>query len=274
MKRRTIKKRVELSGTALHSGAVSKMTFLPAECGRGIVFVRADLPSRPEIPALAENVSDTTRGTTLGVGQAGAQVVEHVLAAISALGISDIIIEMYAGEPPAMDGSALPFFKALKDAGAVDLKEENQPLAIQKEVTLQDGDSVIRACPSDRFSIGFMINFPGTPIGAQEFSLEVSGASFEKEIAPARTFGFIEEIEELKKNGLALGASPDNALAVSKKGYVNKPRFKDEAVRHKILDLIGDLALVGRPIAATITAERSGHKLNTKFARMLREKIQ
>ncbi len=273
MRRRTIKRPAALSGVALHSGAACRVSFLPAESGRGIVFVRTDEPSRPEIPALAANVSATLRGTTLSSSGASVQVVEHVLSALSGLGVSDVAVEMDSSEPPAMDGSALPFLRALKDAGLIDLKDENSAFALKREMILQDGGSAIRACPSDRFTVGFMIDFPGTPIGTQEICLEVNGAAYERDIAPARTFGFMDEIEELKGKGLALGASLDNALAVGKNGYVNKPRFADEAVRHKVLDLVGDLALVGRPILADIIAERSSHTLNTKLAMMLADEI-
>lgn len=269
MKKRTISAPVELAGTALHSGAASKLRFAPAEEGIGIVFVRADLPSRPRIPASAENVSDTLRGTTLSIGPASVQVIEHVLAAVHAMSISDLLIEMFSGEPPAMDGSAAEFLRALKTAGIANGKEENIPFAPKKEIVLQDGDSTIKVCPADRFVISFVIDFPGTPIGRQEAHFEMSEETFAKEIAPARTFGFLEEIDALKKKGLARGATTENALAISRSGYVNKPRFKDEAVRHKVLDLVGDLALVGKPLKAHFMAQRSSHRLNTQLALML-----
>lgn len=269
MKRKTILSTVELSGTALHSGESSTITFRPAQEGAGLFFVRYDLPGKPKVRAIHQNVSDTKRGTFLEENGAKAQVIEHVLAAVSALGISDLEIGLGATEPPAMDGSALPFLLVLKKAGTSDLPSENTPLIVKRELVLEDGDSIVYAYPSDRFRISFVIDFPGTAIGRQEFSLEVNEKSFEENIAPARTFGFLDEIEELKKHGLGLGASLENALAVSEKGYVNKPRFKDEPVKHKVLDLIGDLALLGRPLIGNIVAERSSHRLNAKLVSML-----
>jgi len=269
MQRRTIKQEIELSGIGIHSGKPSKVKFIPASPGIGIEFIRADLLEKPTIKALSENVSGTKRGTTLSKDNFSVSVVEHILAALHALGISDIHIEVDGPEPPVMDGSALPTFIALKKAGLKDFKESNPVLKVSKEIEIKDKQGKIIARPYNGFKISFMIDFPGTPIGKQVFSFDFEKDSFEKEIAPARTFGFIEEIEELKRTGLALGASTDNALAISKSGYMNKPRFKDEAVRHKILDLIGDLGLIGRSINAEIIAERSNHSLNTSLAAKL-----
>ena len=269
MRRKTIKNPVELYGITLHSGVQAKITFNPCDQGKGIVFVRADLPGSPGIKARVGNVSDTTRGTSLKEGGAEIQVVEHVLAAVYALNITDLTIGVSGIEPPALDGSSLPYFKALKTAGTVELQKESSPITLSKEIVVEDSDSVLIASPSDRFSISFVVDFPGTVIGRQKFSLEVSEDSFEREIAPARTFGFLEEVEQLKKMGLALGASIENALVISKSRYINRPRFKDEAIRHKILDLIGDLGLLGRPIKANIIGERGGHKLNVALAKAL-----
>jgi len=269
MLRKTIKNPFELSGIALHSGDAAVIKFAPAAEGSGVSFVRCDLPGRPRIRARVENVSDTLRGTSLKDGDAEIQVVEHVLAALHALNISDIEIEMSGEEPPILDGSALPYFKALKGAGVAPLKREVYPISPAKEVVVEDDRGVIVASPSDRFSISFVIDFPGTVVGRQKYSVEVNEGSFEKEIAPARTFGFLEEVEQLKAQGLARGASTENALVISKSRYINKPRFKDEAVRHKILDLLGDLGLLGRPLLANIIAERTGHKLNVALAKAL-----
>ncbi len=274
MFRRTIKKETELSGIALHCGAKTKIVFKPGNPKSGIVFVRADLPGRPRIRASPAKVSDTKRGTTLSAGAARIQVVEHVLAAIFALGISDIEIEVAGPEPPALDGSALPYFRALKEVGIVVLEEENQPITVFREIVIQKEGSLICASPSDRFSVSFVVDFPDTIVGGQKLSLEINEETFEREIAPARTFGFIEEVENLKRAGLALGASLDNALAISSSGYINEPRFKDEVVRHKILDLIGDLGLLGRPVNAHVVAERSNHRLNIELASALERKIK
>jgi UDP-3-O-acyl N-acetylglucosamine deacetylase len=269
MRRKTLKNSVSAKGIALHSGRQSTISFYPTQEGTGIVFVRADLPSRSKIHASAQNVCDTKRGTTLKEGGATIAVVEHILAAVYCLGISDIVIEVDNPEPPAFDGSALPVLSLLKEAGTTLLNKEYNPIKPVEEIILEQGVGLIRACPSDRLRISFMVDFPGTVIGRQEISLEIDERTFEREIAPARTFGFMEEIESLKKAGLALGASLGNALAITAEGYVNKPRFRNEVVRHKVLDVIGDLALVGHPISAHIIAERSGHGLNTLLASRL-----
>jgi UDP-3-O-[3-hydroxymyristoyl] N-acetylglucosamine deacetylase len=271
MRRKTIENPVELKGIALHSGKEAMVSFRPAQQESGIIFIRTDLPGKPMIKASAENVIDTKRGTTLGQGQASIAVVEHVLACLYALSISDIVIEVSGPELPCLDGSALPFFAALKEAGTAELTGDIPPLKLAKEIVVLDGESVITACPSDRLKIRFMVDFTDAVVKKQEISFTFDEQAFEKEIAAARTFGFVEEIDALKKMGLALGASLDNALAIGKDGYVNKPRFKDEVVRHKVLDLIGDLSLVGRPIEAEILAERSSHRLNTKLALALKK---
>jgi len=271
MRRKTIGKEVSLEGVALHSGDRSRVTFKPAPSGSGIVFSRADIEKKPRIKALPRNVSDTARGTTIESDGSRVSVVEHVLASVHALGITDLEIEMNGQEPPALDGSALPFFSALKEAGLRELEGDIEPLKVGKEIVVGDGEASLRGRPSDRFRISFMIDFPGTVIGRQELTVDINGDSFGDEIAPARTFGFLSEVEELKKRGLARGASMENALVIGGSGYSNKPRFKDEAVRHKILDLVGDLGLLGRPILAHVIAERSSHRLNTKLASLLYE---
>ena len=271
MRRKTIKTSVTLSGIALHSGAQAEITFKPSASAGGIFFVRTDIAGRPRIPATVSAVSDLTRGTSLAFGGAEVAVVEHVLASLYALSISDIEIELSAKEPPALDGSSVLYFNALKGAGITDLSRENLPLTLLRELVVNEGSGVAVASPSDRFLISFMIDFPGSAIGRQELSVEITERSFEGEIAQARTFGFLEEVESLKKAGLALGASEENALVASNDGYINKPRFRDEAVRHKILDLIGDLCLLGRPLKAHIAVERGSHKLNAALARAILE---
>ena len=267
MRRRTIKNEASVSGIALHSGKDSKISFRAGS--DGIVFIRSDLPGKPAIKATLSNVYDTKRGTSLRSGAAEVHVIEHVLSAVNALRITDLVIDISGTEPPALDGSAIGYFTLLKDAKIVDLAGEALPIKISREILVQDGSGVLIASPSDRFSISFMIDFSGTPIGTQEFSSSIDEKTFERDIAPARTFGFVEDVEALKKMGLALGASEKNALVVNKDGYVNKPRFKDEAVRHKVLDLIGDLGLLGRPLIARVSGERSGHKLNIALAALI-----
>ncbi|MFA4905787.1 MAG: UDP-3-O-acyl-N-acetylglucosamine deacetylase [Candidatus Margulisiibacteriota bacterium] len=257
MKRQTIKSPVSLTGKGLHSGKLSTVTFRPSPENTGLIFSYKGFP----IPALAENVTDTIRGTTLGK----IKLVEHVLAAVSGLGIDDLIIELDENEPPALDGSAKLFYAALDSAGRVELSAEKSFVKINREFLVEEAGASLRLSPFDGFAVHFMIEFP--VIGRQEFTYNGDFAS----IAEARTFGYLSELENLKKKGLARGASLENSLAVGQDGYANPPRFPDEPVRHKVLDLVGDLALVGFPIRGKIEAIRSGHKLNVALARRIRE---
>ncbi len=257
MRQRTIKKEVSLSGLALHSGKEASVRLLPAAADAGIVFVVRG----QKIPALAENVTDTTRGTSLG----RAQVVEHLLAAVYGLGIDNLTIELEGGEPPALDGSAYLFGEALKKAGLAELPAEKRLLAPKKDLLVEDPGASLRLIPYDGFAIHFVIEFP--VIGRQELSYN---GDFD-ELAQARTFGFVEELEGLRKRGLARGATLENSLAIGPQGYLSPPRYPDEPVRHKVLDLLGDLALVGYPINGKIEAFKSGHRLNVALARRIRE---
>jgi len=269
MKRKSIVREAALSGIALHSGAYARIKFIPSTEKCGIVFIRTDLPGSPRVVASPDNVCDTTRGTSLCSNGVAVRVIEHVMAAIHAFGISDINIEICGAEPPATDGSSHEFFSALKEAGVRELNEEIRHLEIDRELLVKAGIGSIAAKPSDRFKVSFMIDFPGTPVGKQELSLEINESSFESEIAPARTFGFHKNVKMLRKKGLSLGASLKNVLVVGASGYINEPRMQHEEVRHKILDIVGDLGLIGRPIKAHIIAEKSNHGLNTKLAALL-----
>ena len=260
-------------GIGIHSGEKSTIKFKPALASSGIVFVRGDLPDKPKVKAIVSNVASTTRGTTLKDGASEAFVVEHVLAALAGLGIDNVEIELSGDEPPNLDGSALPYVELLKQAGIAELKKERRILELKNEVRVSQNDSSIEARPFDGFKIDFMVNFPGTAIGEQSFSFEEGKGSFEKEIAPARTFGFVEEVERLKAKGLAKGATLETALALSKEGFVNPPRWDDEPVRHKILDLIGDLSLLGAGLKAHVIAKKSGHELNIKLAKEILKKL-
>lgn len=252
----TIAKSVSMSGIALHSGIESTITFKP-HYNRGIFFIY----NGERMEALAENVTETTRGTTLGK----ISVVEHVLSAISGLGIDSLEIELSQPEPPAADGSAYPFAKLLTDAGRKSLEFKKSYLEIKTPIKLIDGEASIEALPFDSIEVSAEIDFPG--IGNQQYTYS---ENYINEISKARTFGYLEELEELKKRGLAKGASLETALALDKNGYINAPRYENEPVRHKILDLIGDLSLVGMPIRAKIISRKSGHKLNVMLAKKLR----
>ena len=262
MKQRTIARPFTLEGIGLHGGKASRLTFRPAPANAGIVFSRAGRT----IPALPHNVVDTRRGTSLG----GVAVVEHVLSAISGLGIDNIEIEVDGDEVPGLDGCALLFVDSLEKAGTKQQRPEKRFITVDEPVKLSDRDATLEVRPGRGLKIDFMVNFPG--VGEQHFSFDAVKKSYKKEIAPARTFGYIEEYESLKQECLARGASLDNVLVLSKDGYVNTPRFPDEMARHKVLDLIGDLALAGRPLRADVRAVRSGHRLNVEMARLLYER--
>ena len=261
MNQKTIDRPFKLSGVGIHSGRETSISVLPAGDNAGILFFK----NGKMIPAVLKSVNETKRGTTL----AGIAVVEHLLASAYALGIDNLKIEVSGDEIPTMDGSALPFTEALLSSGIKEQKSEKDVLTILHPVKLSVGESSLEALPYRGFKINFMVNFPG--VGEQKFSFDLNKDSFKDEIAPARTFGYIEEYELLKDQGLALGADMENALVMGRDGYVNAPRFPNEPVRHKILDLIGDLSLLGRPLEAELNAVRSGHKLNVDLLRRILE---
>ncbi|MFH1542331.1 MAG: UDP-3-O-acyl-N-acetylglucosamine deacetylase [bacterium] len=255
MKKRTLKAPITLKGIGLHSGQQCSVTISPASEDNGITINGQK--------AIVEHVSKTKRGTTFG----SIAVVEHLLAALSGLGIDNAAIQITGDEIPALDGSSQLIVKALKKTGIISQPTDKSYLSINAPIFVKDGQASLEALPYNGFKVDFMIKFP--VVGEQKFSFDSQKDSFAKEIAPARTVGSIEEHEKLKSQGLALGASLENALVISQDGYINRPRFPDEIVRHKILDLIGDLALLGTPLQAHIKANKSGHKLNIELVRRL-----
>ncbi|MEA3493240.1 MAG: UDP-3-O-acyl-N-acetylglucosamine deacetylase [Candidatus Margulisiibacteriota bacterium] len=259
MNQKTIKKVFKLGGVGIHSGKGVSILVSPADDNHGIIFIKGG----EKIPSILKSVNKTKRGTTL----AGIAVVEHLLAAAYALGIDNLNIEVSGDEIPAMDGSALLFTEAFLSSGIKEQNSEKNILSVSRPDRVTDGKNFVEVLPYHGFKINFMVNFPG--VGEQNFSFDLKSDSFKNEIAPARTFGYMEEYELLKEQGLALGANMENALVLGKDGYVNTPRFPDEPVRHKILDLIGDLSLLGHPIEAEFNAVRSGHKLNTDLVHLL-----
>jgi UDP-3-O-[3-hydroxymyristoyl] N-acetylglucosamine deacetylase len=261
----TIRETVSISGTALHSGKKASVIFKPSRVNSGIIFVRGDLPGHPRVKADLKNVSSTDRGTNLG----NIHTVEHILSALYALSVTNLEIELSGAEPPVLDGSSKPYCDLIKRAGIAPQGSKVKRIDITKPVfVFSDGKSVI-ALPSDRFTVSFMINYPIDFIGTQFYKFDFSGKKYAREIAPARTYGFMDEVISLKRQGLAFGASRKNAVAIGKDGYLTSLRFKDELVRHKILDLIGDLSLLGAQIKGHIIGIRSGHDLNIKFAKKL-----
>jgi UDP-3-O-acyl N-acetylglucosamine deacetylase len=248
---------VKISGIGLHSGQPVSVIIKHAPAGGGIVFIH----NGERIPATLDRLSRTERGTTLG----GVAVVEHFLSAAYGIGTYDLEVEVTGNELPALDGSALPWVEAIAQ---VEIRAWNvAQLELKAPIKLADGTANIAAYPYDGFKVDFVVNFDG--FGEQKYSFDAKNLNYKEEIAPARTFGYLEELEALKARGLGLGASYENALVLTRSGYANKPRFPDELVRHKILDLIGDLALLGRPLRAHIVANRSGHSLNAELVRRI-----
>ena len=276
MKQRTIRTETGLTGVGLHTGNRCNLVFRPAPAGSGIVFVRADLPGHPRIPADAKHVVGLDRGTSLGIDGAKVHTVEHVLAAVTALGIDNLVIEIDANEPPVEDGSALPFFLRLKEAGTVSFDRDRRVFSLNRPFHYNEGDVQFTLVPSDRFQITFSIDFDHPLVGHQYASFEITPEIFERELAPARTFGFLHEVEKLKEAGLIRGGSLENAIVIGDGEILNEERlrFPNEFVRHKILDLIGDLSLFGREIRAHVISNRSGHKTNVNLVNALLQVVE
>lgn len=259
--RATIARPVTVEGVGLHLGHVCRLTFHPAPAGTGRVFARADLPGAPQTPALADHAEAAERRTQLGNGADALHTVEHVLAAVVAAEIDDLLIEMDAPEPPVLDGSSRGFVEALREAGRVELDAPAPELRLDRPVRVEDGASVYEAHPADALRLEVSIEFPHPLIGRQAIDLAVTPQSFASELAGARTFGFVHEVEALQAKGLIRGASTANAVVLGPDGVVdNATRWPDEFVRHKALDCVGDLALAGRRVCARIIALRPSHR--------------
>ncbi len=259
----TLKESVSCCGVGLHSGRAVNLCINPASVDSGIRFFRTDFPESQPLPARINKVVDTRLATTIGNEQFRISTTEHLLAALKAYGIDNADIELDGDEVPIMDGSASPFFKLLKSVGKKKQEGFKKAVRITKEIVYSDGDKVLKISPFDGFKVTGKIQFDDSLIKTQEFSLELNNDRFEQEVARARTFGYVEEVEELWANGLALGGNLNNVIAIhwNKQSVLNEDglRFKDEFIRHKVLDLIGDLALMGCSILGEITAYKAGH---------------
>lgn len=261
MTRRTITTPAKVAGVGLHLGCECDLTFRPAGSGAGIVFRRVDLADNPVIPAQVEQVTATERRTQLGHGVAAVHTVEHVLSAVGALELDDLIIDMSGPEPPILDGSAAPFYDALMGAGIIEQAGDAQYLTLSEPLRVIDGNSVYEAHPAGELSLDVTIEFPHPVIGRQAGRYVVGRESYRDQLAAARTFGFVTEVEELRSKGLIQGASTDNAIVLDDVGVVdNELRWSDEFLRHKTLDCIGDLALAGARVKARIVAVRPSHR--------------
>jgi UDP-3-O-[3-hydroxymyristoyl] N-acetylglucosamine deacetylase / 3-hydroxyacyl-[acyl-carrier-protein] dehydratase len=267
----TVSGTAEIEGVGLHTGQPVRLRFMPAGVNTGVVFRRTDLDGQPEVQALVANVVNTDRGTTIGLGEAHVHTVEHVLAAIGAAQVDNLIVELSAAEPPAVDGSALPFLKALDEAGIVEQDAPARVMRIDDVLTTDDGDSGYVVTPSDNYRVSTTIEFDHPLIGRQFGSFEITTERFARELASARTFGFMHEVEALRSRGLALGGGTHNAVVLTETGVEAEGglRFADEFVRHKALDVVGDLVLVGARVQAHIVAERPSHRGNVSLAKEL-----
>jgi UDP-3-O-[3-hydroxymyristoyl] N-acetylglucosamine deacetylase len=270
--RNTLAREVSAEGVALHAGVAARMRLMPAPSGAGIVFRRRDLAEAAPIPALWSHVTDTRLGTVLqGPDGASVAVVEHVLAALSGASVDDCTIEIDGPEPPAMDGDAAAFLALIDRAGIKTQQGVEAQLRIIAPVAVEAGTSRARLLPSDRTEFHCEIDFPSPAIGKQSFHFVLTPESFRKEIAPARTFGFLSEAESLRAMGFGRGASLENTLVIDRDTLMNpeKRRFADEFVRHKILDAIGDMALAGARLIARYESVRPSHTLNNALLRAL-----
>jgi UDP-3-O-[3-hydroxymyristoyl] N-acetylglucosamine deacetylase / 3-hydroxyacyl-[acyl-carrier-protein] dehydratase len=270
--RNTIAAAVELTGVGLHLGRPCTIRFVPAEGGRGIVFRRLDRPGAPEIPARVEHAVLAERRTVLGRGDDALHTVEHVLAAVAGLEVDDVLIELDAPEPPILDGSAGPFLEALRGAGVRPSGGEAEFLDLAEPVRVIDGESVYEGFPAPALTLEVSVEFPHPLIGRQAGRYVVTRDGFATELAWARTFGFVREVEALRAKGLIRGASIENAVVLDDEGVVGGPlRWPDEFVRHKAMDCVGDLALAGRRVRARVVAQKPSHRGTVTLVReMLR----
>lgn len=270
----TLIRSVEYTGIGLHSGKDVSITLNPAAAGSGIVFIRTDLPGRPSVEAKITRVTDTLRATTLENGEAKVFTVEHLLSALSAMGVDNCLIEMNAAEPPVADGSALPYVRLIEQAGIVELSNTvRQVFTVKEALSIRRSDKFITILPYDGLRITFTSINPHPLLGVQFGDYEIDKDTYLREIAPARTIGFMHEVDALKAQGLALGGSLDNAVVYDQDKVLTPLRFADELVRHKILDIIGDLSLTGW-VRGHVIAVKSSHALNTALARKIIESVQ
>jgi len=268
---RTLRRSISCAGIGLHSGKKVTLSLRPAPAGAGIRFRRADLGGL-EVPATVQHVGGINYATGLSRDAAHIETVEHLLSALVSLGIDNVVVELNSPEVPIMDGSAAPFVYLIHEAGVKTQSASRKYLKVLQPITMARGDKRIALYPSDHYKVTYSIAFDHPLLRHQSRTIRLSEDVFVDEIAPARTFTFLKEVEMLRQQGLALGGSLENAIVVGDTGILNNAlRFDDEFVRHKILDVIGDMALVGHPIIGHLVAHRGGHALHTAFAAQVLE---
>jgi UDP-3-O-acyl N-acetylglucosamine deacetylase len=270
MKQRTISREVSCAGIGLHTGAQVTMTLQEGQKDSGIVFVRTDLPGAPEVRAHVRNVVNVERCTILGRDSMRIATVEHFLAACYGLGIDNLKVLIDGEEVPALDGSARLFCDCLLGAGVKEQEKERETLTLTEPLSVRQGSALLVALPWDGLKLTGIIDFPHPMVGTQMYECELDPSHFVSELAPSRTFGFWEEVESLLARGLARGGSFDNAVVIRQDGFSTALRFPDELVRHKCLDLLGDIALAGKRVSAHLISLKAGHALH----REMMQKIQ
>ena len=267
LKQHTIAQSVWCSGVGLHCGLKVALVLKPAAAGHGIRFLRTDMPDSPSIGAHYNNVVNTLQATTIGSAGIAVSTVEHLMAALYGCGVDNVLVELSGPEAPIFDGSAAPYVNLIRRASILEQDEVRNYLTIRKPLTVADGDSFIIATPSDEFQVRYEIDYPHPRVGKQEYSWALKNGSFGREIAKARTFGFLKDVRKLQKMGLIQGGSLANAVVFDDCELLNVDgfRYSDECVRHKILDFIGDLSLTGLPVLGSFAIRKAGHALHSRF---------
>ncbi|HHD11898.1 MAG TPA: UDP-3-O-acyl-N-acetylglucosamine deacetylase [Deltaproteobacteria bacterium] len=273
----TVNKVIEFGGRGLHTGSAVRVRILPAQENTGIVFVRKDLEGEPSIPATVDNVVDTSYATTIGAGSARMSTIEHLMAAFYALGVDNAVVEVWGPELPILDGSAAMFVEFIERAGIRRLDAARKIVVITRPIKIKEGGRFIALLPPEEcggLKIDYSMDFYYSYLETQSISIRLSPVEFKKSLSRAKTFGFLNDVQMLRENGLAMGGGLDNAIVIGEEDIINKEimRYEDEFVRHKVLDLIGDLALLGVRLCARVEGYRAGHYLNYRLAKKFLKK--
>lgn len=271
---RTVQTVATCEGIGLHTGQSARMSLRPAPANSGVVFKRVDLPTTPVIEAKPAHIIDVHHATSIGKGGVKVRTIEHLMAAFAGMGLDNVVVELHGEEVPAMDGSAAPFVELIRKAG---LRRQMAPrtyLKIKERLVVEADRRSIQIVPSERLQVIYTMRFDHPLLGEQSAAFDISRETFVTEIASCRTFGFLEDVERLRCRNLALGGSFDNAIVIGEGGVLNGDlRFRDELVRHKVLDLLGDLYLLGRPVLGTVIAHSAGHLLHTRLVQEIQRHL-